>query len=816
MGAHRNDGAADIRHYSQAAQKTYDLIDHLDDYVREGEHTLVERSAAALSGFETTLKRAGVAEATVQPARYALAVLIDQKVRAQRRLKLSTWSVLAHQRLFDGRDMSIVRIQEFQRTAAGAGEAYAGLADFLSDVLGRAKDKRHVPRRIKSNWGLISAACVTGFVLCLAAYGCFLEYRFHQRITESFEQELIAIGLDRNPSGADLANRLNQLREAKARVARAASFAPFRRVVRLPMVDSETIAEEAYLNALRTHVPRAIAAALEEELATAGGALDLYDALRALAVLNGDTEWTPQYLRGWFEDNQDRLGWPDFAEHAAALPGPDPDLAAIDQEVLAQARSFAAEAVEFDRVWLEMKRSKGAQDLQDWHPDEQISGLDEILLRRSGKPLSTAISGLYTIAGWEYARDFGIGVAVQDARRLAPKILGAVAPKVNQTPDQVQNRLHAETIAVWKDWLADLRVQPFNSRDRAILVSGSLSQRINPLTQLLSEVWVQVGGRDRKRTYAQQIELGREFGPTIQFVEQGGMDGIGRVFSSLNVALGSIDIDKKRGFERLMSVQDRARSVNVLQTAPLIVVQIAEDVLAQTSAAQNDEGGDPLTAGWQSTVYPLCRAALEGLYPFADGPDAVPADVQALLSSTGPLMQFYQAYVEPFIDQSASPWRWKPEARFSGLDPESAAFFERAVFVSQALFDPEGSYNMPITLAALAERGNTVFALGGAGAPVRATGEPATLVWPGPDPSLGVEVSFRESADAARLTAPGFWGLLRLLDQFRLRFRDEGQRVLVDLRTDEGRVFVEMVFTAAANPVSGRAAFRDFSCPPQL
>ena len=806
----------DVQPYDQAAQKIYDLIDHLDDFVREGEHTLVERAAAALGAFEAMLKRSGVAEATLQPARYALAVLIDQKARMQPRLKLSTWSVLSQQKLFDGRDMSLVRIQDFQRTAAGAGQEYAGLAEFLDDVLARAQDKRSVQRRVKSNWGLISALCVAGFVACLVSYACFLEYRFHQRITESFRQELIAIGLDRNPQGADLAERLTQLAKAKSRVQRAASFAPLRRAVRLPVIDSETIAETAYADALQTHVPPAILAALEDTLATAGGSLDLYDALRALAVLKGDTDWTPAYLRGWFEDNQDGLGWAGFAEYAAALSGPDPELAAIDQEVLDQAREFASEAVEFDRVWLELKRSEGAQALADWQPDAEVAGLGEILLRRSGKPLSRPIAGLYTIAGWEYARDFGVGVAVQDARRLAPVILGMTPPPVNQTPDQVQNRLHSETIDVWTAWLADLRVQPFNNRDRAILVSGSLSQRTNPLTQLLSEVWVQAGGKDRKRSHAQQIELGRVFGPMIQYVEQGGMERIGRLFSSLNVALGSIDIDKKRGVERLMSVQDRARSVNVLQTAPLIVVQIAEDVLAQTSAAQNDEGGDPLTAGWQSAVYPLCRAALEGVYPFADGPDAVPADVQALLSATGPLMQFYQSYAAPFIDQSASPWRWKPEARFSGLDPESAAFFERAVFVSQALFDGSGGYNMPITLAALAERGNTVFALGGTGAPVRATGDPATLAWPGPDPAMGVEVSFREGSDGARIAQPGFWGLLRLLDQFRLRFRDEGQRVLVDLRTNEGRVFVEMGFNAAANPVSGRAAFRDFSCPPQL
>ncbi|MCD2261063.1 type VI secretion IcmF C-terminal domain-containing protein, partial [Psychroserpens luteolus] len=116
------------------------------------------------------------------------------------------------------------------------------------------------------------------------------------------------------------------------------------------------------------------------------------------------------------------------------------------------------------------------------------------------------------------------------------------------------------------------------------------------------------------------------------------------------------------------------------------------------------------------------------------------------------------------------------------------AFFERAMTASQALFNEAGQMTETMTLAALAERGNTVFALGGNGVPVRATGQPASLNWPGPNPSLGVEVSFREGSEAARVTLPGPWGLQRLLDSLRLRFRDGGQRVLIDIRTDEGRV----------------------------
>ena len=64
---------------------------------------------------------------------------------------------------------------------------------------------------------------------------------------------------------------------------------------------------------------------------------------------------------------------------------------------------------------------------------------------------------------------------------------------------------------------------PFTERDTAILVSGLLSQPDNPLTQLLQQVWVQVGGRDKRRSYDQQLRLAREFGPMIQYVEQGRM-----------------------------------------------------------------------------------------------------------------------------------------------------------------------------------------------------------------------------------------------------------------------------------------------------
>ncbi|WP_299666567.1 ImcF-related family protein [uncultured Ruegeria sp.] len=816
MGCRDAQTEAAKRVFEKAAAPVFDLIDHMDEEVRAGETTLLARVESALTAFTSTLERSNVPQPAIAPARLTLAALVDARARAQSRLKLASWGVLAQNRLFDGRDMPLSRIREFAATAREAGPEYAGLAEFLEDVAKQIQTGGRNLTRSQSSWGLFAALSVTVFLLALTGYACWLEYRFHTRISESFQQDIQGLTITPDVPRAELAQLLTQLSRAHDRVARAAQYAPFRRVVRLPGLDSETNAEAIYRDAVATTGPSTLAVALEGVLATEGDSLKLYDALRAFAVLSGDLDWSSAYLEGWLEDNQNGLELPGFSRHVAAFPQPDGTIHPSDTQVFDQARVFASETSEVDRVWLELLRAPQTRSLPPWNPEVSVPGLSDILVRRSGAAMDTTLPGLFTQEGWAYARDYGIGVAVQEARRLTPAVLDRAPQPVNQTPDDVQVRLHKETIAIWTDWLADLRVEPFDDPDRAIQVSGTLAQRMNPLSQVLRTSWAQMGGQDRSRSFDQQVELGRIFGPVIQWMDEGGMAELNQLFSTLNVALSTRQRDTEKGTEKLVSVQERARTINVLQTAPRIIIQIAEDVLAQANAAASQSGADPLILRWQQAIYPTCRAALDGQFPFADGSDATPSEVIALLAPGGSLMQFYNAYLAQFVDQSARPWRWKPEARFAGLDPDSAAFFERAVFLSEALFDAQGQLRLQIEMATLAERGTTVVALGGQGVPVRATGEPATLTWPGPAPLMGASISFREGVGSADLTAAGYWGLLRLLDQFRLRFRDEGARVLVDMRSSEGRAFVEMVFPDAANPVAARRLMAGFSCPPRL
>lgn len=806
--------------FDAAAEPMLRLIEDLDLRARQGAARLIDAAQATLDQFERDVTRAGALPQAVKPARYGLAVLLDHRARTVPQIELDRWSVLAQRQLFDGRDMTLARIRDFRRTAAAQGEGYADLDRFLSGLIARAeagRDAHHRPATGRG-WGWKVAGFVLVLVLGLASYAGFLEYRYHQRINVSFDAEAMMIGLDRPRQGADLVRRLDDMRAAVDRVAVAAAQSPLKGTIRLPRHDSAARAGAVYADAVRRHVPPAIAEGIETTLATQGDGLVLYDALRAWSVLTGQDDWTPGYLAGWLEENGDRVGLEGLGAHVAPLTGPDERIVTSDSELRDQAQGFAAEIPEADRAWLELRRSDQMRALPAWNPETQVPGLSQVLLRRSGLPLSTPIPGLFTQEGWDYARDYGVGVAVQKARSVAPVVLGLTPPAQNRTPDLLVDRLLDQTILIWKDWLADLRVQPFAQRETAIVVSGALARPDNPLSRLLREVWLQVGGQDRQRSHDQQLRLAREFGPSIQYVEQGRMAEISALFASLNVALGAVDLDRGRGMDRLMSIGDKARSITALQAAPRIVVQIAEDVLAQSAASQSAlaDGGNTLTRRWQQEVFPLCQQLVEGRYPFADGPDTGLAELAGLIGPQGSLSAFLTSNALPLLETEESPWRWKPEARFEGLAPESAAFFERAAQISRGLFGSSGAIDTPLTLAALAERGQTQVAIGGVAQPVLASGAPVDLSWPGPAPDAGVEVSFREGSDAGRLIHPGAWGLLHLMDTLRLRLRDDGARVLLDLRSETGRVFLEMSFDEKLNPISVRSAMRGFDCPPNL
>lgn len=818
-GQNATSAAQDPRRLPRLAEPVLLFVDQLAILSADkNEAQLIATAATLLQEFGKSALRDGAEPNSVPPARFALAVLIDQTARSDKKIAIKPWAAGAHRLLFDGRDMSVASVREFHHTALNAGDEYRDLAGFLAELLNRLEQKRtHRYKRGNAGWVLRAGLAVGALIVGLAGYALFLDHRYNARLYQAFRQDALATGLDLAHTGNDLALRLDDLKTAAERTILAARQAPLGQTSRSLGFNAGTRAITDYQAAVDKAVPLALADAVNAAISVEGENLAAYDTLRAWSVLSGQSDWSAAYLAGWVQDRSELLPeYRNFAPHAARLSGPSTGLPQPDPQLMEQARGFAAEAVEADRAFLELLRSEPAQAVAAWQPDQAIARIGEIIQRRSGIEIDAPVPGIFTATGWTYARDIGAGTAVQKARQEAAKLFDKPLPQQNDAPDKVMDQLQHASLGQWKAWLADLRVRPFTSNESAVLISGRLSAADSPLTQLLTEIWKQAGGTDRQRSHNQQIRLATEFGPMIQYVEQGKMKQIAGLFGALNVALGAADVDEEAGMHRLMSIRDRANSVSALRQAPPIVVQIVEDVLAQTSAAHSDLLSNPITGYWQNNIFPQCARVANGRFPFADGLDSDQGEFTVLLGPDGLITRFFGSQLEPLMDTQSSPWRWKPEARFAGLTPESAVFFQRALAIANAYFDDNGQLSAPLQLAALAERGQAFIMIGGREVPLRATSDPETIFWPGPQPETGVQVNFKVGNETATLQKHGPWGLLRLLDETHLRKRDEGRRFLVDLRASGGRVFVEMLFQKAANPVSGRALLQGFACPATL
>jgi type VI protein secretion system component VasK len=649
--------------------------------------------------------------------------------------------------------------------------------------------------------------------LALAAWAGWTEWRYSARLLAGMP-EMAAVAAAGFGGPAAAARQLDLVAAAAAEVAARAADSPAGLAAHLGRWGPAAAARRRYVAAVDALLPAPLGEALAAAFATEGGSLPLYDALRTLAIVEGAAPWQPGFVAGWLAAQG--AGDPALARlavHAEALSGPPPGLPAQDAELLAQARGIAAEGDPAERAFLELARDPGMRALPGWSP-ASVPDLASVVVRRSGRPLEQAIPGLYTAAGWAAASGGGARAAVERAAAESARVIGT-APVSPVEEAALLEVLQLRTLDAWEAELADLRVKPFTDQPGSVMISGTLGRSGSPLEALFQTVWREVGGDDRGRSHLNRIRAAAVFSPMIQFVEQGHMAEIAQLFAGLNVALQALDADAEVGRRRLMDVQARAASIATLNRAPRLVVQIIEDVLAQTAATQSGLLKPRAALAWQRDYAGACRFALAERYPFAAGPDADLGAVADFLGPQGSLRRFFAAEVAPLIDTEESPWRWKPEARLKGFSPESATFFERALAVGDALFPADGA-PVTLTMTALAQDGAATVSLGGEPVPVTTSGEPARFEWPGSAPEAGLEVAFAGGAGVERQAWPGAWGLLRFFDGLRLRARDGGQRYRLDVRVAGARVFMEMTFARPANPAAARGAIRGLACPAVL
>ncbi|MEL7150225.1 MAG: ImcF-related family protein [Pseudomonadota bacterium] len=794
--------------YHRETAAVRDVLDRLDGMKATSERALAEHVGQVLNDYATRLSGSDVPATSIRPARYALAVLLDTKIRNVSWIKLSAWLAAAHVHLFDRREVTVETLHQFADTAQDQGHDFADLELFLRDISAEIEGQRQTRTGFSRAPAVLFSLWLVVFLASLAGYAAFLDYRYHADVRRGFEAGLADLPAEKSPE------RLSAVARLYGEVRTVSEAGPLLRVLNRPIWTSVPEAEAVYRAEAAAVLPDALREAIGEALATEGDSLALYDTLRAWSILTGRSDWAPAFLAGWVEARSDTLGTGTLSAHIFYLDGPEPRLAVPDEELMAQARDFAIEATEAERAFLELLRLPDMRALGHWQPADHIAEIEDVFVLRSGQPLSQGVPHAFTRPGWTLATRDGVEQAIRTARIEAARLFPRPAATSFDSRNEVLERLQVTTLSVWTDWLEDLRVRPFTDARSAVNVSGALSRRASPLMQVIETVWREAGGDDPTRPVELKALIDAQFGAVITYAQSGAISQLSGLFATLNVALSAMADDDTRGIDALMGLQERARSVAALEEAPPLVAQIAEDVLAQTSATHARVLTNPLTREWQARVYPICQRAVDGRYPFHSGGDVDLASFDAFFGARGALTRFYQLYAERNLDTSGETWRWTTEARLSGVTSESAAFLQRAMTVAQIFYADGGAFGSRFDIASLAVRGNADVRLGGTRVAMRGDGQ--QLVWPGPNPMDGMQVTFAEGSANARVDVPGVWGFLRLMDQTNIRNRDEGRRQLVDLRVDGGRLFFELAFDTPFNPVATRSYIRGITCPPVL
>ena len=337
-----------------------------------------------------------------------------------------------------------------------------------------------------------------------------------------------------------------------------------------------------------------------------------------------------------------------------------------------------------------------------------------------------------------------------------------------------------------------------------------------PLEDLFRAVWHQAGGDDRGRGYAEQLKVTTSFGPMFQFVDQGGMTEIEQVFAGLNVALAALGSDAEVSRRRLMDVQHRATSIATLNQAPRLVVQIIEDVLAQTTASREGGGQPQASLTWQRELSAACRNALTGRFPFAaDGPDADLAGRRRLPRPERFGRAFLASDLAPLIDTTTDPLELEARGPPLGLRPRQRRLLRsrrrrrrRALPAGRPDLADPGRPRPARRRHGVARRRPRFRS--------RSPATRSTLAWPGPNPDQGLAIAFAGAGAGASQVWPGPWGLLRFLDGLHLRARDDGRRFLIDVRLADTRAYLDLAFARPSNPAAASRLMTGLACPPTL
>lgn len=618
---------------------------------------------------------------------------------------------------------------------------------------------------------------------------------------------------------------------------------------------------------------------IEEQLYAGGPSDYLYEGLKAYLMLADGEHYDADFLKAWISLDWERHLPRDLApeqrqaleQHLAALFDKRPPNARLDQRLIDDTRRQLQQLPVAQRVYDRVKRQKLPAGVGDFRISD-AAGRDAALVfqRKSGKPLTDPLPGIFTVEG--YRKAF-LAASVAHSETLAEErwVLGrelSEASDAKRLADDVRQLYYQDYIRHWDALLADLDFVPITSVGQAADVLRVLSGPTSPMKKLLQAVAketdlqqpttldkaqakVEQAGVDQLRqrlggllgdTPIPGTEQGaREVDPvTAHFAElaesveggEGQPSSIDGLLADLNALYVQVSAMVGASGEALLGEaknQAQAASQRVSLGAarqPKLVQNLVGSVVGSTNAIVMGGVRNQLNAAWTSEVVNVYRQSLSGRYPLTAGSprDATLEDFGQFFGVGGVMDNYFRKYLQPYVNTSTSPWSWQPgAAQKLGINAGVLNTFQRAATIRDAFFRNSSGLTPGVRFElkpVAMDASITQFMLDLDGQQVsydHGPSRPVSLQWPNPN-SIGVvrlSISPPSASGRSGLTLEGPWAWFRLLDQSDLIAGTSPERFSLRLRVEGASVSYELRASSAFNPFRSRVV-SGFSLPERL
>ncbi|MES9812850.1 MAG: type VI secretion system membrane subunit TssM [Candidatus Thiodiazotropha sp.] len=551
----------------------------------------------------------------------------------------------------------------------------------------------------------------------------------------------------------------------------------------------------------------------------------------------------------------------------------------LDQDLIAHVRGNLLRVPLADRVYNRMKRTTESGAIPPIRLSQVIGADAEMVFsRRSGEPLDKEIPALFSYEGYHklFLKDH-----LEIANKLLEEkwILGPDLEKIVGKTDlvrlsaRVKELYYEEYIRTWDQLLADIRVKPFNSMRQAVDILNIISGPSSPLRRYLKLIQEQTtlsrlpGGAKKAAELVERNTSGitRRLASILQVAPDGSEETpqdsllttpVDQHFASLNRMIDAQEGEQaplERTMEMLNELYAHMSSIASAGNQSNQAFNVARDPSAGGSVISRlkleakrqpgplagmlnslADGSSNLTVSgvrshlnsvWKTQLLPFCQRSLTGRYPLdrTSSREVTIGDFGRFFGPGGMMDNFFNTYLQDFVDTSRRNWRWNAAGnRALGIPTGTLRQFQRASVIRDAFFS--GSSQEPkihfeikplsmdttitqITLLLNQQR-------------VRYNHGPARwnrMTWPDDSGISDTKILLAPPAGnkPSGLTEDGPWGWFRIIDQAKTEATDSPETIKVEFDVGGRKSRFMMRASGALNPFKLRE-LADFRCPSRL